>query len=194
MGGVLWSADVKRVLVALGLATDTSPLSKTLILACQLVRLLMVAWVVMIVVISTLIYWYDKEQLLRNYAAFSGLTVEPISTLQRATAYLVRVIAYVLKAMLVIKVWRLFGHYIAGNIFDRKAVSTFRQAAGLAVAVYVSELVGRHIVLAILTSGHFAFMFWRSDVRYIVMVLFLLVQAQVFSEGAAIADENRQIV
>jgi hypothetical protein len=135
----------------------------------------------------------DKTKILHAYSV-AGYAVESISSFQQATGYLLALVSWLTVAGLVVQIWRLFACYIACHIFDRQAVSTFRVMASLAVAVYVVDLVVRHVQFAIMTNGTFRLFFSPGDVMNGAIVLLLVVVAEVFSAGAAIAEEHSQIV
>ena len=82
----------------------------------------------------------------------------------------------------------------ARDIFDRQAVSTFRALAYLAAVLYVGDIVDRLVTFAIAGNDGFTFWFTFHDVMHGAWVLFLVIVAEAFSAGAAIAEEYSQIV
>jgi hypothetical protein len=168
-------------------------LSFPLAIVCQLARLVAAAWIIWALVRVTMI-WSDKDAILRLYGRIAGPTLEPMSGLQHASSYLIILIVWAAAAAIVVKLWQLFGHYIAGRIFDRRAVSTFRVLAWTAVAAFTADLVMRPVLFAIVSNGGFAFWSDPNDLLHAAVVLFLVILAEVFSAGAAIADEHSQIV
>ena len=184
---------MKRVLIAMATMTDKNSLSVPLTMLCQLTRLVVVAWFIWDFA-YTAIFWSDKNEVLRAYSEVAGHALEPISGFQQAAGYSATLMITLTEAVFVVKVWQLFGYYIAGHIFDRQAVSAFRAMAGAAMALYIVSLVMRPIAFAIVSNGGFTLLFWPSDVRHGAMVLLLVILAKIFSVGAAIAEEHSQIV
>jgi len=172
---------------------DKSPLSAPVMMACQLTRLVVVAWFIWVFVVYTMV-WSDKQEILRDLGAMSGHTLERISGLQQTASYLVCLVNILILGVFAVKVWQLIGYYIAGHIFDRPTVSTFRTVAHLAIIMYVIDLIGRLVVFAIVSNGGFAFWFTFFDVMHAAWALCLVLLAEVFSAGAAIAEEHSQIV
>jgi len=66
--------------------------------------------------------------------------------------------------------------------------------AYLAVVLYVVDLVSRMITFAIVSKGGFTFWFHFLDVMHGAWVLCLVIVAEVFSAGTAIAEGYNQIV
>ena len=181
---------MKRVLIIP--RSRENSLSVPLTMVCHLTRLAVAAWFIWGLVSGT-IFWSDKDRILRAFAA-TGHPLESISGIQQAAAYSALLIVSVPAAVFVVKFWRLFAYYIAGHIFDRQAVSTFRAMARVAMAVYVLSLVMRSVELNLLSNGGLTFLFVPDDLLEGAVVLFLVTLAEVFSAGAAIADEHSQIV
>jgi len=170
-----------------------SSLSVPLTVACQLTRLVVTAWFIWVLVFFT-IFWSDEHQVLHIFSELSGRALGPISRFQQAAGYLVSLVNILILAAFVVKVWQLIAYYIAGHIFDRQAVSTFRAIAYLAIVLYVADLVDRTITFAIVSNGGFTFWFNFYDVMHGAWALCLVMVAEVFSAGAAIAEEYSQIV
>jgi putative transcriptional regulator len=188
---ILQSISVKRVLIAP--TTGEYLLSAPLTIVCQFMRLAMAVWFIWGLAESAIL-WSDKDKILRVFSAVAGHALEPISDFQQAAGFLAVLVGNLPVAALVILFWRLFGHYIAGRIFDQQAVSTFQAMARVAMAAYFVGLVIDHVALVIVSNGGFHFWFEPSDVWHGSMALFLVILAEVFSAGVAVTDEHRQIV
>src|SRR6516165_9560819 len=130
-------------------------LSRPLYIVCQLARLVAAAWIMWALVRVTVI-WSDEDTILRVYGRIAGHALEPISGLQQAAGYAAILAVLAAAAVVVVKLWQLFGHYIAGRIFDRRAVSAFRVLAWSAVAAFSADIVMRPVVFAIVSGGGFA--------------------------------------
>ena len=178
---------MKRVLLA-----DKNSLSMPLTVVCHLTRLTVAAWFIWSLV-SGMVFWSDKDRILRAFAV-DGHALESISGIHQATAYSAILMVSLPAAAFVVQVWRLFGCYIAGHIFDRQTVSTFRAMARMAMAYYVLSRVMRLVVITIVSNGGYIFPFVPDDVLVGVWVLLMVILGEVFAVGAAIAEEHSQIV
>src|SRR5262249_19309981 len=101
--------------------------------------------------------------------------------------------------LIVAFVWRLFGHYLRGEIFNRAAVEEMWRAGWTGVAAVVADIVARPLLAYALTQ-HLAESqrdhFWTKpdDLRHLCRALFVVALANIFKVGVEIADDNRQIV
>jgi len=172
---------------------NRKPLPVVLILTCQLARLAVAAWVIWMFVLYTNL-WSHKSELLRIYGEASGHELGPISPWQQVAGYSTTLLTTLVSSVFVVKNWKMFDYYIAGRIFDRQAVAAFRAMARMAVVMLVVEFVMRFVGCAIVTKGAFAFWFMPGDPLHSAIVLGILTQAEIFSAGAAIADEHSQII
>jgi len=175
------------------MSTDKCSLSLPLMVGCQLVRLAVAVWFIWDLV-SSAIFWSNKEEILRTFGTGAGHALKPISGFQQAAGYSVSLVANFTAAILVVKVWRLLGDYIAGHIFDQQAISAFRAMAGVAMVAYVVSIATDQVAVTIVSNGGLTFWFELGDLLDGTMVLILVILAEVFSAGAAIADEHSRIV
>lgn len=103
-------------------------------------------------------------------------------------------------ALVVIFVWRLFGHYVEGRIFDRAAVEDMRWLGWAGVAAVIADYVSRPLISYFLSQhlGEQAarLHFWAqpNDLLHFMMGLFVVVLAHVLRAGVELAEDNRQIV
>ncbi|MCL2715693.1 MAG: hypothetical protein FWD68_14180 [Alphaproteobacteria bacterium] len=163
-----------------------------LILTCQLARVGLAAWVIWMFAVYTSA-WANKATIMHFYSGVAGHALEPISRLQQAAGYSTTLITSIVNAVLAVKNWQMFSHYIAGRIFDREAVSAFRTMTHMAVAALLVEFVMRFAACAIV-SRSFTFFFDAGDPLRCAFVLGILTQAEILSAGKAIAEEHSQII
>src|SRR5262249_25971879 len=99
----------------------------------------------------------------------------------------------------VLFIWRLFGHYLRGDIFSLAAVSEMWRCGWAGVAAIIADLIARPLLAYALTqhlSESERLHFWTnpSDLLYLLTALFIVALAHIFRAGVEIADDNRQIV
>src|SRR5215472_1839609 len=101
--------------------------------------------------------------------------------------------------IIVVFIWRLFGHYLRGEIFSPSPVKEMWRAGWTGVAAVVTDIVARPLVAYALTqhlSESQRHHFWTApdDLLHLLLALLIVALAHIFRAGVAIADDNRQIV
>jgi Protein of unknown function (DUF2975) len=101
--------------------------------------------------------------------------------------------------LIVVFIWRLFGHYLRGDIFSAAAVAEMGRAGWTGVAAVVADLLSRPLVAYALTphlgeGARHHFWIMPNDLLHLLLALFIVALAEIFRAGVEIADDNRQIV
>jgi hypothetical protein len=166
---------------------------------CHAIRwaaLAWIAWAVMLVMAQ----WSDRDGIVRNYGRMLGLDLTAMPDRDYLSAAGVICLDVAVAASIVIFVWRLFGHYLQGDIFTRDAVEEMRNVGLAALAAVAADIVARPAVVALMTlhldAGHHPFKIWAqpNDALHLLMAAFVVVIAHIFKAGVDLAEDNRQIV
>jgi hypothetical protein len=186
------SADAPRPATA-------SVLDPALTLACHAIRLVAVAWIAW-AVYAVVSVWSDPARVARIYGQLLKLDLAGYSSTQHMASFAVLLVDIAISGLVVLLVWRLFGHFLAGRILDVAAVDEMRCLGWAGLAALLVDMAARPAVAAILSahveSAGARFHVWGqpNDLLHIMMALFIVVVASVLRTGVAIADEHRQIV
>jgi Protein of unknown function (DUF2975) len=172
----------------------TAILPPTLTGVCYLARLIALAWLVWALVRISLIWW-DGAQVTQIYARLAAKPLEPMSVGQHLASYCVILLAWAAAAVVVLRFWQLFGHYLGGRIFDAQAVTALTQLGWAAIAAVSIDLAARPVMFAIVSGGA-GFRFWSdpNDLLHAAIALFIVIMAHIFEAGVRIDEDNRQIV
>jgi hypothetical protein len=174
-------------------------LSPQLALACHAIRLAAVVWIVWALA-AILWLWSDPARVARTYGHLLKLDLAGLSATQHVGSFAILLVDWTFSALLVLFVWRLFGHFLAGRILTMDAADEMRRLGCAGIAAMVVDVAARPAVAATLSShvaeGSGRFDIWGqpNDLLHIMMALFIVVVASVLRTGVAIADEHRQIV
>lgn len=165
---------------------------------CHIIRLCALAWISWATA-ATLMLFASPESVAAHYSRVLkvDLTSLPLSGYAMALAIIVFDLA--LAWLIVLFVWRLFGHYLKGDIFSIAAVTEMWRAGWTGVAAVVADIVARPLLAYVLTqhlSENQRYHFWTTpnDLLHFLLALFVVALAHIFSAGVEIADDNRQIV
>lgn len=168
-------------------------------LLCQLIRWAALAWIAWALV-SVVVAWGDPEAVARIYGRMLKVDIAPLPNLQYAAGLGVILADLAVSAYVAVLVWRLFGHYLAGDIFSFAAVDAMRRLGWAGVAAFAVDLLARPAVTAIITSHlasgsrHVGVWAQPNDLLHLMMALFIVALAHIFRTGVEIADDHRQIV
>ena len=178
---------------------SSAVLGPRLRLVCHAVRFAAVGWIVWGFV-AVVVAWSDPAALARGYGHLLKLDLTGHSSTQHVASFAVMLVDLAAAALVVVTVWRLFGHFLAGRILSLDAVDEMQCLGWAGIMAMGTDLLARPAVAAILSSHvegvPTRFHFWGQpqDLLHILMALFIVVLASVFRHGVAIADEHRQIV
>ena len=168
-------------------------------LLCQFIRWVALAWIAWALV-SVVVVWHDPAEVARIYGRMLKSDIAPLPLVQYVAGLGVILADLAVSAYVAVLVWRLFGHYLAGDIFSFAAVDAMRRLGWVGVAAVVVDLLARPAVTAIITSHlasgarHVGVWAQPNDLLHLLMALFIVALAHVFRTGVEIADDHRLIV
>lgn len=165
---------------------------------CHAIRWVGVAWIAW-ALISIVMLCGDPASAAATYGRLFQRDLSGLPQTDHLAALAVLMIDWGIAAAVVFFVFRLFGHYLNGQIFTGEAVDAMRCVGVAGVAAVAADVLSRPL-LGVLLTRHLGdgqpFHIWTepNDLLHLLMALFILALAHVFKTGVEIADENRQIV
>jgi len=165
---------------------------------CHGIRLSAVVWIVWASA-ATLSVFASKAQVAEHYGRFLHVDLTNLPTSGYVMALAVILLDLAIAWLPVFFIWRLFGHYLRGDIFSRAAVREMWRCGWSGVAAVVTDIVARPVLAYALTqhlSESERHHFWTNpnDILYLLLALFIVALAHIFRASVEIADDNRQIV
>jgi Protein of unknown function (DUF2975) len=165
---------------------------------CHAIRWSALLWIIWASV-GTFSVFESPARVAEHYRRVVNVDLTNLPTSGYAMALTTILVDLAIAWLIVVFVWRLFGHYLRGEIFSLAAVQELWRAGWTGVAAVVADIVARPLVAYALTQHlgesqrHY---FWANpnDALHLLMALFIVALAHIFRAGVAIADENRQIV
>lgn len=147
----------------------------------------------------TLTTFASVDQVANHYGRFFGLDLTNLPMSGYVLALLIVVLDIFLVWLVVVFIWRLFGHYLRADIFSHAAVDEMWRCGWAGVAAVVGDIIARPALAYALTqhlSSSQRYHFWTfpNDLLHLMLALFVVALAFIFRTGVEIADENRQIV
>lgn len=174
-------------------------LRKRLGLLCHAIRWVSAVWFAW--AIATMLWVFsDRAHVVEIYGRLFEQDLSGLTFAGQMLALGVVMADLAVAALVVLFVWRLFGHYLNGRIFSLEAAGAMRCLGLAGIAAVAADLVARPLLASVLTwhlpEGQRSFNFWTdpNDLLHLTMALFIVALAHVFKTGVEIADENRQIV
>jgi hypothetical protein len=165
---------------------------------CHVIRLSALAWIIWASA-ATFSVFASKASVAEQYGRVLHVDLSGLATSGYATALAIVLVDLAIAWMIVVFIWRLFGHYLKGEIFTFAAVTEMWRGGWTAVAAVVADMIARPLVAYALTwhlSESQRHYFWTSpeDLLHLLLALFIVALAHIFRAGVEIADDNRQIV
>jgi hypothetical protein len=165
---------------------------------CHAIRLSALGWIAWASAV-TLSVFATPTRVAEHYGHFLKVHLTTLPTSGYVTALAIVLTDLAIAWLIVVFVWRLFGHYLRGNIFSAAAVQEMWYGGWTGVAAVLADIVARPLVAYALTrhlSDAPRHHFWTSpnDLLHLVLALFIVALAHIFKAGVEIADDNRQIV
>jgi hypothetical protein len=165
---------------------------------CHIIRVSAVIWIVWASVVAVSLF-ASRAQVAEHYGRFLNVDLAGLPTPGYLLALAILLTDLGIAWLPVIFLWRLFGHYLRGDIFSLAAVGEMRLCGWTGVAAVITDIVSRPPLAYALTrhlpeaERHH---FWTSpnDILFLLMALFIVALAHIFRAGVEIADDNRQIV
>ena len=177
---------------------DHRALTGRVALLCHAIRwsaLLWAAWATA----TTLMVFASPDRVAEHYGRFLKVDLTSLPTSGYGLALMVIVVDLGLGWLVVVFIWRLFGHYLRADIFSHAAVDEMWRCGWTGVAAVVGDIIARPALAYALTQ-HLSYSqryhFWTvpNDLLHLMLALFIVALAFIFRTGVEIADENRQIV
>jgi len=147
----------------------------------------------------TLKVFASRDQVAEHYGRFFNIDLAQLPMSGYALALLIIVLDLAFAWLVVVFVWRLFGHYLRADIFSHPAVDEMWRCGWAGIAAVVGDIIARPALAYALTqhlSSSQRHHFWTApdDLLHLVLALFVVALAFIFRAGVEIADENRLIV
>jgi hypothetical protein len=172
---------------------------RRLALLCHLVRWSAVGWITWTLA-AIVMRWGDAGEFSRSYGRVIGRDLSALPAAQHAAALATVLLVWGIAAVLVVFVWRLFGHYLRGDIFSTAAATELQRLGWAGLACACADIVSRPVILGLITmhlgAGRIPFRLWAqpNDLLHVLMALFVVALATIFKAGVEIADDHRQFV
>lgn len=185
--------------IAQGSPAPHRVLPPTIHFLCHAIRWAALAWIAW-AVLNVMAQWSDREGIVRNYGRMLGLDLNAMPDANYLAAAGIICLDVAITAFIVIFVWRLFAHYLNGDIFTRGAADEMRNVGFAALAAVAADILARPAIVALMTQhldrGHPAFKVWAqpNDALHLLMAAFVVVIAHIFKAGVDLAEDHRQIV
>lgn len=166
---------------------------------CHAIRWIAVAWIgwgLMLV----LNRWNDFEAIKRGWGNYLKIDLSGLPIEHYWIGYGIVLIDWVIAAVIVVFVWRLFGCYLRGQIFTTGAVRELRLLGYAGVIAVTADILARPLIQALFllhVSGEkppFKVLIEPNDLLHMLMALSLVALAVVFKSGVEIAEDHRQII
>ena len=177
---------------------DHRALTRRIALLCHAIRWSALLWAVWATAM-TLTVFASPDRVAEHYGRFLKVDLTSLPTSGYGLALMVIVVDLGLGWLVVVFIWRLFGHYLRADIFSHAAVDEMWRCGWAGVAAVVGDIIARPALAYALTqhlsSGH-RHHFWTApdDVLHLMLALFVVALALIFRTGVEIADDNRQII
>lgn len=145
-------------------------------------------------------FWSDEALVVSRFGKPLDVDVSGVTPLQRAEAFGVSFIVWLLLAAACYSGWRLFSTYLDGRIFTADSSRWLRRLALFGVLAQFVDVVTRPLVSLILTAHkgagqHIVSVFFRpEDLSTLLLLATLLALAHIQKTATDIADEHSQIV
>ena len=165
---------------------------------CHAIRWSALVWIIWASA-GTLSVFRSPAHVVEHYGRILNVDLINMPTSGYMMALIIILLDLAIAWLIVVFIWRLFGHYLRGEIFSPSPVKEMWRAGWTGVAAVVTDIVARPLVAYALTqhlSESQRHHFWTSpdDILHLLLALFIVALAHIFRAGVEIADDNRQIV
>lgn len=174
-------------------------LRRRIALVCHAVRWLTVGYL-LFVAWGLYDHWSNADRVQRAFKNFYKVDISGIAPWQWRAAEAVSALDWLVLAILCWHVWRLFGRYLAGDIFSADSATLLRRIGVLGLATVAFDFAMRPVTVMLMTahvsdSGGARHAFVRTeDVLYVVISLVFVALGMIYRSAAELAEENAQIV
>src|SRR5262245_22290987 len=118
---------------------------------CHAIRLSALAWIIWASV-ATLSVFQSPARVAAHYGRVLNVDLTSLPTSGFAIALTIILVDLAIAWLIVVFIWRLFGHYVRGEIFSLAAVEDMWRGGWSGVAAVVADLVARPLVAYALTQ------------------------------------------
>jgi hypothetical protein len=165
---------------------------------CHAIRWSALVWIIWASA-GTLSVFRSPARVVEHYGRILNVDLINMPASGYAVALIIILVDLAIAWLIVVFIWRLFGHYLRGEIFSLAAVQEMWRGGWTAVTAVVVDMVARPLVAYALTqhlgeSQRHHFWTAPNDLLHLLLALFIVALAHIYRAGVAIADENRQIV
>jgi hypothetical protein len=180
------------------LHTDIDGLRRRVAPLCHAIRWCAVVWITWASA-ATLWLFGSPSRVAEHFGHVFNVDLSNLPTSGYVMALAIVLVDLAIAWLIVAFVWRLFGHYLRGEIFSLAAVEEMWRIGWTGVAAVVADVVARPLLAYALTqhlaeSQHRHFWTSPNDLLHLLLALFVVALAYIFRVGVEIADDNRQIV
>jgi len=173
-------------------------LSRRVAPLCHAIRWSALVWIIWASV-GTLSVFGSPARVVEHYGRVLNVDLTSLPTSGYAMALIIILVDLAIAWLIVVYIWRLFGHYLRGEIFTVAAVQEMWRGGWTGVAAVGADMIARPLVAYALTqhlgeSQRHHFWTVPNDLLHLLLALFIVALAHILKAGVAIADENRQIV
>lgn len=165
---------------------------------CHAIRFAALAWIIWASLVTFSVF-ASKTSVAEHYGKVLHVDLSGLTMSGYGLALAIVLIDLAIAWMIVVFIWRLFGHYLRGEIFTHSAVEEMWRGGWTAVGAVAVDIVARPLVAYALTwhlNESLRHYFWTSpeDLLHLLLALFIVALAHIFRAGVDIADDHRQIV
>jgi len=165
---------------------------------CHAIRWSALVWIIWASA-GTLSVFRSPAHVVEHYGRILNVDLINMPTSGYMMALIIILVDLAIAWLIVVFIWRLFGHYLRGEIFTLAAVQEMWRGGWTGVAAVLADMVARPLVAYALTqhlgeNQRHHFWTYPNDLLHLLLALFIVALAHIFRAGVAIADENRQIV
>src|SRR5262245_20239547 len=165
---------------------------------CHAIRLSALVWIIWASATAFSVFG-SKVRVAEHFGRFLHADLTRLPNWGYVMALAIILVDLAIAWIIVLFIWRLFGHYLRGEIFSLSAVEEMWRAGWTGVVAVVTDILFRPLVAYVLTqhlSESQLHHFWTrpDDLLHLLLALFIVALAHIFRAGVEIADDNRQIV
>src|SRR5262245_49477894 len=118
---------------------------------CHAIRLSALAWISWASV-ATLSVFQSPARVAEHFGRVLNVDLTNLPTSGYAIALTIILVDLAIAWLIIVFIWRLFGHYLRGEIFSSAAVNEMWRGGWTGVAAVVADIVGRPLVAYALTQ------------------------------------------
>ena len=145
-------------------------------------------------------HWSQPERVRALFLALYKFDITGAAPWQWRAAQAVMALDWLVLAWLCWHIWRLFGRYLAGDIFTSASAALLKRIGLLGLLTVVVDFALRPVGIFIMgahladrSAARHAFV-RTEDVLYILISLVIVALGVIYRSAAEIADENAQII